>query len=158
MSVYTKEFLLNNIAPCGCLCYSCTGCAHGIIVQSSKTLLHYLDGYSSFLEKQDHKDKPLVDTCIRVLSYWSKLNCPGCRNDVSNQCTLENCFVRDCIKEKQLDFCADCENFPCDKAHESKAFMNTWLNASTRIREVGAEQFFSEEKEQSHFTRFKDEN
>lgn len=37
--------------------------------------------------------------------------CPGCRLD--NQCG--ECDIRDCAKEKNIEHCGDCNEFPCER-------------------------------------------
>ena len=27
---------------------------------------------------------------------------------------MGDCFTRDCVKEKKLNFCGECKSFPCD--------------------------------------------
>lgn len=144
-----------KVAPCGLLCYTCTGFAEGAIPQASKALLRYLDGYSEFLEQQSHPDKPAVDTALRALAFWAGNDCPGCREGGDHRCMLEGCTVRECTKGKGIDFCAECAEFPCGEPHPSKVFLKAWKKANSRIREIGAEGFFQEEKEVSHYSRYK---
>jgi hypothetical protein len=41
-------------------------------------------------------------------------HCNGCR-DVEN-CWTEDCWIRDCcVKEKMLNYCYECQDFPCNK-------------------------------------------
>ena len=37
----------------------------------------------------------------------------GCRGCEEEHATGD-CFTRDCVKEKKLNFCGECKNFPCD--------------------------------------------
>ena len=36
--------------------------------------------------------------------------CRGCEGEH----TTGDCFTRDCVKGKKLDFCGACESFPCE--------------------------------------------
>ena len=145
--------LLDNLAPCSLLCYSCTGCNHGVIKELSEKLLHYLDGYDFLVEQNKWRDLQLIRDCMRTLDFWSKQSCPGCRHE-DHQCHYENCFIRNCTRSKGHDFCAECDDFPCEKVREH----DSWLIASTRIREVGAAIYFCEEKYRSQYSRFKKGN
>lgn len=46
-----RSELLKRIAPCALMCHTCTGYYNGIICESAKTLLNYLDGIKEFYEK-----------------------------------------------------------------------------------------------------------
>ena len=39
--------------------------------------------------------------------------CEGCKSD--GKIADQNCKARPCAREKGIDFCAQCEDFPCDK-------------------------------------------
>ena len=41
---------------------------------------------------------------------YIKGGCRGCEEEH----TPGDCFTRDCVKEKKLNFCVECKNFPCD--------------------------------------------
>ena len=51
---------------------------------------------------------------------WSKgmdLECHGCKSDYVYQ-NCAGCKMRSCAKEKRVDYCFTCEDFPCDKIPE----------------------------------------
>jgi hypothetical protein len=76
------------------------------------------------------------------------LYCHGCKTDVTAFfCT--NCRMRACAREKGLEFCVDCADYPCemitnfrndDRAHHSAVFHNLKL-----IKEVGVKKWLAEE-------------
>jgi hypothetical protein len=146
--------LLDKVAPCGLICYTCTGYNQGVIKELSGKLLHYLEGYEIFVKSKYSNDFSLVNNCIKVLNYLKGQNCPGCRNE-DHQCQNRNCIIRSCIRKKGYSFCADCVDFPCNSVHEGKEFMELWKNANKRIKEVGIEKYFDENKDKSQYTRFK---
>ena len=37
-------------------------------------------------------------------------DCRGCEEEH----TTGDCFTRDCVKEKKMNFCGECKSFPCD--------------------------------------------
>ncbi len=41
---------------------------------------------------------------------YIKGRCKGCEEEHSPN----DCFTRDCAKEKKLNFCGECKCFPCD--------------------------------------------
>jgi len=79
-----------------------------------------------------------------------KMGCKGCR--IRNK----NCaFIRrDCpaLKKKELDYCYECEQFPCqklqkiDSLYQERYSVNLVENLK-RIEEIGVEKWFQEQKE-----------
>jgi len=79
-----------------------------------------------------------------------KMGCKGCR--IRNK----NCaFIRrDCpaLKKKELDYCYECEQFPCkklqkiDSQYQERYSVNLVENLK-RIEEIGVEKWLQEQKE-----------
>ena len=143
-----KEEILRSVAPCGLVCYTCGGCDYGVLKEHSKQLLHYLEGITGFL---DGEDKEKIERGYPMLELFAGFDCPGCRSE-AHQCKIKNCTYRECTISKNINFCAECDDFPCDK----EEYIHCWRSANTRIREVGIEQFFDEEKEKPHYLWCKD--
>ena len=149
-----KHSILDNVAPCGLVCYACNGCNHGIIKELIGKLLGYLDGYDDYVTKSWPDDSNIIKNSMQVLKHWESLDCPGCRHE-DHQCHNQNCHIRSCTREKGFDFCAECVDFPCDKVDEKKTFTDFWIAGNTRIRDAGVEKYFEEQKDKSLYTRFK---
>jgi hypothetical protein len=74
------------------------------------------------------------------------LYCEGCRAEVRYR-YCATCRMFACAREKGIDFCIECEDYPCAdlkefqaaKPHRSEIFKNL-----SRIREVGYEKWFAE--------------
>lgn len=57
---------------------------------------------------------------------YMKGGCRGCEAEH----TAGDCFTLDCVKEKELNFCGECGNFPCDtimKNPHSTVLDKDWL-------------------------------
>lgn len=94
------------------------------------------------------------DALTRMAEEWKRkreeLACTGCRTDVTAEfCT--RCEMRKCAMERDLDFCFQCGDYPCDvitrfrnddAPHHSAVFSNL-----AKIREKGVETWLREEKE-----------
>ena len=65
-----KEKLLNHIAPCSLLCYTCTAYAEGIICQSANTLLHHLDGICEFNQIHNLSSVSNTKTLLNELEMY----------------------------------------------------------------------------------------
>jgi hypothetical protein len=61
-------------------------------------------------------DEKLLQFFISKGIPAEKLPCPGCRA-VEGNCPVigEKCETYKCALEKNIDFCYECEDFPCDK-------------------------------------------
>ena len=74
------------------------------------------------------------------------LKCDGCR--AKNRFTYyDTCRMAACAKEKGLDFCGECEEYPCTTLKEFQAAMPHRLElwqAQIRINDVGHEKWFKE--------------
>lgn len=145
-----KNDLLRLIAPCGLLCYTCDAMKDGVINQAAKRLLHALASYDSFLESSPGA-RPIskkYSSFKEVLEYLANVKCNGCRED---RCLKTDCIVPECTHNRNILFCYECEDFPCDKTGFPDALKEKWIRKNKRIKEVGIEQFFEEEKEIPHY-------
>ncbi|HAK59402.1 MAG TPA: hypothetical protein DCO77_03325, partial [Nitrospiraceae bacterium] len=52
-----------------------------------------------------------------------------------------------CYKDQGVDFCFQCQEFPCDKTNFDPNLKQRWISMNTRMKEVGVEAFFEETKD-----------
>lgn len=74
------------------------------------------------------------------------VKCTGCRSDqIGFYC--RQCKMKLCTAEKGIEFCNECETYPCDELKEFQAErphrIELWENLA-RIKEAGYEQWFNE--------------
>ena len=58
-------------------------------------------------------DEKLLGQCgfyCGACPTYIKGGCSGCEDEHE----AGDCFTRDCVNEKKLNFCGECKNFPCD--------------------------------------------
>ena len=82
------------------------------------------------------------------LLLFSEAECEGCREGI---CVYPGCRVPLCITERGFDFCYECESFPCEEVSFDSALRQKWLMANSRMKEIGVEAYFGEEKDTSHY-------
>lgn len=159
----TREELLHGIAPCSLMCHTCPALKDGVIAETASRLLGYFEGYYDFLdaripaENTEYRQK--VQGHLQRLEQYTRRPCPGCRENPSG-CCIEGCTVSACIKERKLDFCAECPDFPCEKTEKffsalDPIILNDWKRGTERLRQIGPEAYFSEKKNVSHYKSFK---
>jgi len=118
-------------SPCGLNCYSC-------IMYRAKDDIELREKVSRKAELP-----------------FEKAFCPGCR-DCEGVVPFLNptgkCVVYRCTRNRGIDFCSECEDFPCKHLapvadRSKKAPHNTKVFNLCRIRKIGVERWFEEESE-----------
>ena len=103
------------IAYCGLYCGHCYSRTH--IVPTAKKLIEQMQaqGFESF--------GPYMPDYIEFRRFMDMLidadGCPGCRQDGGSP----GCNMRVCAREKQVEACPLCNEYPCEKF--------AWLETST---------------------------
>lgn len=165
MEEITGEQLLDSMAPCSLLCYSCPGFVRGVISGLAEKLHTYLKGCYEFQVECPPDDNNSRAEAVRKfdesLVRFTKPRCSGCRNNPDPICTVKGCFILECTKEHNVDYCGDCSEFPCHKVGTAlfhPTVLKRWLRGNRRIKEVGAMQFFVEERGKSHYIDFSNDD
>ena len=129
---------LQMTAPCGLACFNCT---------------NYLANENKEARKKLERDARLNGVPIEVML------CQGCRNQkgVLDSHTLyfkrsEPCYVYKCTNEKNINFCYECVDFPCDHLHPysdraTKVPHNTKVFNLCLIKKMGMEGFIQKSPE-----------
>lgn len=65
-------------------------------------------------------DSQLYDRLIANGIPMDKIPCEGCRSSLGNCPVIqETCHTYTCVQKKNVDFCSDCDEFPCVYLHPS---------------------------------------
>ena len=152
-----KSEILDKVAPCSLICHSCSGYRNGVICESSKTLLKYLEGIKEFYEKHMPCIVESYSNFEGVLNMYSTAPCSGCRSTEHNGCSIKGCFLMECTKEHGVDFCGECNEFPCRKTKElfEEEVYEKWLDGNQQIREHGIESFWENNFKKPHYKAYK---
>ena len=142
------EQIKTSIAPCGLDCGKCFARVEGDIRHYSLKLKEklgnfeqYAERYETLLEAPIFKKYPDFKS---MLDYFASENCKGCRNE---QCKLlKNCGVRGCHQENQVDFCYQCDEFPCDRTNFDERLHKVWILINEKIKNIGIEAYYEEVK------------
>jgi hypothetical protein len=149
----TYEEIKEAIGPCGLCCETCFAHVDGDIRKFSLKLKEKLGNF----HKNAKRFETLLDDPIfskyaafkEMLDYFASENCRGCRNE---QCKLfKNCGVRGCHQEKQIDFCYQCDESPCEKTNFDPGLYKAWEMINEKIRAVGIEQYSKEARARSRY-------
>ena len=154
-----KNDILQKVAPCSLMCHTCSAYNNGVICESSKTLLKYLDGMKEFYEKHMPDAVQSYSTFDEVLNIYGAAPCSGCRSTEHNGCSIKGCFLLECTKSHGVDFCGECNEFPCERTTElfEEEVYKQWLNGNQEIHDNGIESFWNNNSEKPHYKAYKNE-
>lgn len=137
------EQIKATVAPCGLSCKTCFAHVDGDIRRYSLKLKEKLGNFDAYAKRYETLlDEPIFKKYPdfkEMLDYFASENCKGCRNE---QCRLfKNCGVRGCHQEKQVDFCYQCDAFPCTNTHFDERLYKVWVLINKKIQKTGVEQY-----------------
>ncbi len=140
--------ILDCLGPCGINCENCFAHTEGDIRKYSRLLKEKLGNFDIYAKRfRTLIDDPVFDKYPdfkQMLDYFASENCKGCRKE---NCKLfKNCGVRNCHTEKKIDYCFQCDEFPCDRTNFDEHLYNRWVKLNERIRETGVEAYYKRTK------------
>jgi len=56
-----------------------------------------------------------------------------------------------CCKQKGIDFCSQCDEFPRGKINFDPNLKERWIKINARIKAVGVEEYYEETKESPRY-------
>src|SRR4030042_7215315 len=135
------EDILDDLPPCGLSCRKCFANSRGDIATRSTQWQERLGGFDVYAERFSallpaFKDYPAFQGLLAYLAHGS---CDGCRRGT---CLYPNCGVTTCFREKGVDFCFQCEEFPCDRTNFDPRLERRWRQMNERMREAGVEAYY----------------
>ena len=147
------EDIRDALAPCGLSCEKCFAFADGEIRGHSRELIQKLGNFGPFAKRfETLLGDPVYAKYpgfAEMLEHLASENCRGCRNE---NCRLfSGCGVRPCHQEKGVDFCFQCDDFPCDRTGFDENLQGRWVALNERIRAVGIEAFYEESRGQPRY-------
>lgn len=139
----TEPSIQASVAPCGLSCQKCFAHVDGDIHRYSRNLKELLGNFHIYAQRfETLLDEPILRKYAdfkAVLDYFASVNCHGCREE---QCKLfKDCGVRPCHQEKQVDYCYQCDEFPCDRTHFDEPHYKAWIKINEIIRKSGLEKY-----------------
>lgn len=151
-----KEELLKRVAPCSLMCHTCAAYEGGVICNSSRQLLKYMEGMSEFFQKHAAHILDKHQILEDELNKYAQGKCSGCRDNRDCACSISGCYIPECTKRHQVDFCGECEEFPCNGIREvfEAEVYHQWLRGNTEIRDKGVESYWENSKEKSHYIAY----
>lgn len=149
----TSPQILETLAPCGLNCQKCFAHVDGDIRKHSLKLKEKLGNFDIYAQRfETLLGNPVFKKYPdfkEMLDFLASENCRGCRHE---QCKLfKNCGVRACHQEKDIDYCHQCDDFPCNKTGFDEHLHARWIKLNERIKAVGIDQYYEETKDQHRY-------
>ena len=108
----------------------------------------YYGACGIYLATQQNDIEKLTRYAAMLKQPLSETRCEGCRSD-RKTAYCNNCFMIKCSREKNLNFCGGCNEYPCEELQNFQRQMphqaELW-KAQSRIAEIGAAQWTDEMK------------
>jgi len=148
-----RQDILKALGPCGLNCEKCFAHEDGDIRKYSLKLIEKLGDFALYAKRfESLLDAPIFKKYpdFRImLEYLASENCKGCRKE---NCKLfKDCGVRNCHQQKNIDFCFQCNDYPCNKTNFDSALNKRWTKLNDRIREIGVEKYYAETKDMPRY-------
>ncbi|MGE5389589.1 MAG: DUF3795 domain-containing protein [Deltaproteobacteria bacterium] len=136
--------IINRLAPCGLDCGRCAGYSGGKIKCLSGELAVALGHYRRIAPVRARADGEFAyyEQFEKILAAFAASDCNGCRSEGSRCPAI--CKAKKCHKEKGVDFCFQCSDFPCDDEMEVVTG-GRWRKFNERMAEIGVEAFYEEQ-------------
>jgi hypothetical protein len=138
------ESVVDRLAPCGLDCRRCARCVDGDIVRLARGLKARLLGFETMAARVADHNPVLSEYSgfAAVLDFLGCGDCPGCR--AGGTVPMPFCAAHDCYREKGVDFCFQCDEYPCERNNYPENLRQRWRSYNDRMREVGAVAYYLE--------------
>ncbi len=135
------EQLLDRLAPCGLDCHRCVMSADGVIKRSAEELMAALEGFEKMAARATERVPAFAgyQQFSEILAVFAEASCTGCRRGGA---TFPFCAARTCYKEQGVDFCFQCNEYPCDRNSYPENFAERWRTNNDRMRELGVHEYY----------------
>ena len=134
---------LKYVTYCGLYCKHCVNFTR--IPQQAKALFNTMkrEGFEFFGPYQS----PEFNDFWKHLKKLTRLDeeNPGCRG--GEGCGDPNCKIRICAREKNIDICVYCDEYPCDKFDFLVKQYPALLGDGQKLKEMGIDDWLVEQEE-----------
>lgn len=144
------EEVVQKIAACGLDCSRCADYEDGEIKEISSKLMKLLNGYDRLAGIKTTMNPAFegYNQFKEVLSIFAEASCGGCRSN-NIKCPID-CHAKTCHKEKKVDFCFQCKEYPCNDQFKGK-LRERWIEMNNRMKEIGVENFYLEQSKKPRY-------
>ena len=142
--------ILNILAPCGLDCTRCVGYENGSIRDHARELQTLMNGFAPIAARFSSRI-PVFEKYAsfeEVLEFVAEVDCAGCRG---NETKYPHCSIARCHKDRDIDFCFQCGEYPCSPEGIYPDLHKRWLAINNRMKEIGVEAYYEESKNEPRY-------
>ncbi|MEE3361994.1 MAG: DUF3795 domain-containing protein [Anaerovoracaceae bacterium] len=147
-----KKEAMKRIAPCGLHCGKCFAFTEGTIHEESGKLRTDLGNFTPYAERFSKALDPVFEKYpefAELLDYIADAECGGCRKE---KCKFyKGCKVRSCAESKGVDFCYECDEFPCDHTGLDDNLYQRSVAINRKIKDIGVVAYYKEIKDKPRY-------
>ena len=142
--------ILKRLAPCGLSCAKCMSFTDGDIKKNANELKRLLGAFDSYADRFSRFNSVFENypSFKKLLEHFGQAGCKGCRN---GDCIYPNCGVAACYQQKGVDFCFQCDEFPCEKTNFDPNLKERWIKMNILMKQKGVEKYFEESKDSPRY-------
>lgn len=148
-----SDALNDKFGPCGLLCEKCFAFDNGPIKVHAEKLKESLGAFDKYAERfTTMLDEPVFSKYPQFKEFLDLLcssGCKGCRKQECHQ--FKGCRIKLCYKEKEVEYCFQCNDFPCDHTGFDENLKMRWIKINNKIRNMGLENYYAEIKDKPRY-------
>ncbi|WP_031479515.1 DUF3795 domain-containing protein [Maridesulfovibrio frigidus] len=131
------------VAPCGLDCSRCLGCSEGNVADHAQAISEVMgDNFQIYADRLKAFNPAMEEysSFRALLDSLAKPSCGGCRSE--NRTCLPSCKVSECVREKKIEFCFECDNFTdCESTGLPESLFERWKNNNIIMKEIGVDNY-----------------
>ena len=146
-----RQAHLARLAPCGLNCGACLAFSGGPVQEAAQALIRALGpNFAPYAERFTAMNPVFADypALARLLEFLGHGSCGGCRQ---SGCLLAHCGVHACVRDKGLNFCYECAEFPCANPGLPEGLRQRWQKNNERLRDEGPEAYYARIKDKPRY-------
>ena len=131
------------LGPCGLHCGACVAFAHGDIRRHAEALQGLLGPNFAGYARRFEAMNPVFAQYPGfrdLLGFLASGSCTGCRD---RGCLLKECPLPACVRERGVDFCFQCPDFPCERPDLPEFLAQRWRANNEAMRDMGVEAYYA---------------
>jgi len=131
--------VIEQTAPCGLNCGKCMAFKGSEIHRHAKALQEAMGpNFAQYADRFAGMNPVFeaYDEFASVLDFLAEGTCSGCRKG-GEACLFTDCGIKDCVHEHGVQFCHECNRFPCEDHGLPEALEQRWRENNERMREKG---------------------
>lgn len=147
--------IIQILATCGLNCKKCFAFENGEIKFHATKLKMLLGSFDRYAKRFSTLVDPVFENYSSfktLLAHFTDGDCRGCRKGT---CEYKKCGVISCYQNKDVDFCFQCDEFPCEKTNFDPDLKKRWIQMNNRMSEIGVEAYFEETKDVPRYIQTK---